>query len=338
MDLTTIIVAGVTAAIGVTGAAFALSAIGLNVQFGLARLINFGHVSFMLAGAYGFAIVSDPAGLDWPTWAGVIAGLAAGAVLAVLLGVPTLRLRGDYLAIVTIAAAEILRLLASSRWADPVTHGPRGIQSAGADVLDANPYPSGRYGLRSIAGWQIDLVFSARQIWMMTIAWTLVALAMLAMWRLTRSPWGRLVRAIGDDEDAVSGVGKNVFAYKLQALIVGGVLAALAGIVLAIDRQNVSPGEYRPLITFYIYTIVIVGGPATLWGPLIGTLVFWFLFQALDVFLRQAVAEGWFNGVVDTVDVGAIRFAFVGLSLMLLMIFRPQGFFGSRQEQMIGAR
>ncbi len=338
MDVTDIVVAGITAAIGVTGAAFVLSAIGLNVQFGLARLINFGHVAFMLAGAYGFATVCDPTGLAWPTWVGVIAGLAAGALLALIMGIPTLRLRGDYLAVVTIATAEILRLLATSRWADPVTHGPRGIQSAGGNILDINPIPSGRYGIRSIAGWNIDLVFSARQLWVMAIAWSIVVIAMVAMWRLMRSPWGRVVRAIGDDEDAVSSVGKSVFSYKLQALVLGGVIAALAGIVLAIDRQNVSPGEYRPLITFYIYTIVVLGGPATLWGPLIGTLVFWFLFQALDVFLRQAVAEGWFNGVVDTVDVGAIRFAFVGLSLMVLMIFRPQGFFGSRHEQMIDAR
>jgi branched-chain amino acid transport system permease protein len=338
MDLTTIVVAGITAAVGVTGAAFALSAIGLNVQFGMARLLNFGHVAFMLVGAYGFAVVCDPTGLDAPTWVGVLAGLGAGAALAVLLGVPTLRLRGDYLAIVTIAAAEILRLAANSRWADSVTHGPRGIQSAGADIVDANPIPSGRYGLRSVGGWTIDFVFSARQLWIMAIAWTLVALTMFAMSRLMGSPWGRVVRAVGDDEDAVSSVGKNVFAYKLQALTVGGLIAALAGMVLALDRQNVSPGEFQPLVTFYIYTIVIIGGPGTLWGPIVGSFVFWFLFQAFDVFLRQAVAEDWFGGIVDTVDVGAIRFAVLGLSLMLLMIFRPQGFFGSRQEQIISAR
>lgn len=330
MDIPLIISAGLTAALGVTGATFALSAIGLNLQYGYTGLINFGHVAFMLVGAYGFAITHERGG---PTWLGVVVGMAAAAVLALLMGIPTLRLRGDYLAIVTIATAEMLRLLVNSRWLQPVTNGPLGIQGAGSDVVRANPVPRGRYGWSAI-----NLDFTARQLWLMAIAWGLVAIAMIAMWRLIRSPWGRMIRAIRDDEAAVRSVGKNVFAYKMQALVVGGMFGALAGMVLALDRQHVAPNEFLPLITFYTYVIIILGGAGSIWGPLFGAMTFWFLLRAFETFLSQAVGEGWFGGLIADIDVGPIRWASVGVGLMLLMIFRPQGFFGSRQEQLISAR
>lgn len=363
MDVLAIITNGIVAALGVTGAAYALSAIGLNLQFGYAGLINFGHVAFMLVGAYGFAVTADT-GVH--TGFAIIVGLAAAAALALVIGMPTLRLRGDYLAIVTIAAAEILRLLANSRWLAPLTNGPRGIQSAGQDLVRTGVeprgigfpswvpligdkslgIPDGRYGpswtlpswVPGIGGDQFVVQFTARQLWLMLIAWGLVALALLMVYRLMNSPWGRVIRAIRDDEEAVRSVGKNVYAYKQQALVVGGMLGGLAGIVLTLDRQNVVPADFQPLITFYVYVIVILGGAGTVLGPLFGALSFWFLLRAFETFLSQAEAEGWFGTVITSVDIGPVRWLMVGLGLMLLMLFRPQGLVGSRSEQMIDAR
>jgi branched-chain amino acid transport system permease protein len=318
---------GTRAAVGATAAAFALSAIGLNIQFGYAGLLNFGHVGFMLMGAYGTAITVDAGG---SLWLGVLVGLGAGGVLALALGIPTLRLRADYLAIVTISAAEILRITARSTFAAPLTKGVFGIQQFAGDYLDNNPIADGSYGFG-------DFRFDERQLWVMTAAWFLVLLSAIFTWKIVRSPWGRVVRAIREDEDAARSLGKNVFGYKIQALVLGGSFGALAGVVLAVDQQNVNPDTYMPLLTFYAFTIVILGGPGTVLGPIVGAAVFWFLFEFVGEFMFSALELGWLPGFIDTTDVGPIRFGLVGLGLALLMVYRPQGVFGKREEMLLDA-
>jgi branched-chain amino acid transport system permease protein len=315
------------AAIGVPAAAYALSAIGLNLQFGYTGLLNFGHVAFMLVGAYGTAITVD---LGGSLWLGIPIGIALAALLGLLLGFPTLRLRADYLAIVTIAAGEILRLIVRSSGAEPLTNGVFGIQAFADEFFDLNPIADGRYGIGRFR-------FDERTLWVLIAAWVLVALGTWIIWKLTRSPWGRVIRSIREDEDAARSLGKNVFWYKLQSLMIGGAYGAMAGIVLAVDQQNVSADFFIPLLTFYAYTIVILGGPGTVLGPIFGSILFWFLFELLDEFLFDAVAAGWFGNVIETTDVGAIRFAAVGVGLMILMAFRPQGIFGKREEVLLDA-
>jgi branched-chain amino acid transport system permease protein len=315
------------AAIGVPAAAYALSAIGLNLQFGYTGLLNFGHVAFMLVGAYGAAITVD---LGGSLWLGIPLGIAFAALLGLLLGFPTLRLRADYLAIVTIAAGEILRLIVRSSGAEPLTNGVFGIQAFADEFFDLNPIADGRYGIGRFR-------FDERTLWVLIAAWVLVALGTWIIWKLTRSPWGRVIRSIREDEDAARSLGKNVFWYKLQSLMIGGAYGAMAGIVLAVDQQNVSADFFIPLLTFYAYTIVILGGPGTVLGPIFGSILFWFLFELLDEFLFDAVAAGWFGNVIEPTDVGAIRFAAVGVGLMVLMAFRPQGIFGKREEVLLDA-
>jgi len=328
MDWVKLFIDAGRAAVGVPAAAYALSAIGLNLQFGYTGLLNFGHVASMLVGAYGLAITVD---LGGSMWLGIPIGILAAVLLGLLLGIPTLRLRADYLAIVTIAAGEILRIVVRSSWAKPLTNGIFGIQSFADAFFDLNPIPTGLYGIGRFR-------FDERTVWVLLMAWSLVALATLFLWKLTSSPWGRVLRAVREDEDAATSLGKNVFNYKLQSLMVGGAIGALAGIVLAIDQQNVTPDNYIPLLTFYAFTIVILGGPGTLFGPIVGSMIFWFLFQFLDGFMTGAVGNGWFGSLLDSTDVGPIRFAIFGLGLMLLMIFRPQGLFGKREEMLIDAR
>jgi branched-chain amino acid transport system permease protein len=129
-----------------------------------------------------------------------------------------------------------------------------------------------------------------------------------------------------------------VFGYKMQSLMIGGVIGALAGMYLAIDQQSVTPDFYIPLLTFYAFTIVIIGGPGTLVGPILGSMIFWFIFESLDGFMTRIVEAGWTGDVLTMVDVGALRFVFFGIGLMLLMIYRPQGILGKREEMLLDAR
>jgi branched-chain amino acid transport system permease protein len=328
MDWVGIFVEASRSAIGVPAAAYALSAVGLNLQFGYTGLLNFGHVAFMLVGAYGTAITVDQGG---PLWLGIVIGLVLGLILAVLIGIPTLRLRADYLAIVTIAVGEILRLLVRSRLAAPLTKGIFGIQRFANRFFELNPLPDGRYGIG-------NLRFSERTAWVVLVGWVLVIAVTLLVRRLVNSPWGRVIKAIREDEDAVRSLGKNVFLYKIQALMVGGAIGALAGAYLAIDQQNVAPDTYIPLLTFYAFTVVIIGGPGTIWGPLVGSMLFWFLFEFLDEFMTEALLAGWFGDGVDGTDIGPLRFMLFGIGLMWLMAYRPQGLFGSREELLLDVR
>ena len=328
MDPVSILVEATRAAIGVPAAAYALSAVGLNLQFGYTGLLNFGHVGFMLMGAYGMAITVDQGG---PLWLGLLVGLALAALLGILIGIPTLRLRADYLAIVTIAVGEILRLIVRSRWAAPVTKGVFGIQRFADGFFALNPLPHGRYGFGTLR-------FDQRTMWVVIVGWVVVVLITLLVRRLVGSPWGRVIRAIREDEDAARSLGKNVFAYKMQSLMIGGGIGALAGMYLAIDQQNVTPDAYIPLLTFYAFTIVIMGGPGTLWGPVVGSILFWFVFELLDGLMNGAMAEGWFGNALESTDIGPIRFALFGIGLMWLMAYRPQGLFGSREESLIDGR
>jgi branched-chain amino acid transport system permease protein len=321
VNLGDIVFPAIRAAIGVPAAAYALSALGLNVHFGYTGLSNFGQVGFMLVGAYGTAITVDHGG---PLWLGILVGIGAAVVLGLLLGLPTLRLRADYLAIVTIATAEILRLLTRTRRLSGLTKGVFGIQRFANDFYRINPIPDGRYGIGQIS-------FSARNLWVILVGWGLVGLVSLLLYLLVGSPWGRVLKSIREDEDAARSLGKSVFAYKLQSLVLGGVFGALAGILLAIDTQSVNPDTYLAVVTFFAYTVLVLGGPAKVLGPVLGAVVFWFLLQLTDGILREG-----FN--MSGGDVGAIRFAMVGLGLMLLMIFRPQGIVGTREGAVLDDR
>lgn len=329
MDFVQVFIDGARAAIGVPAIVYALAGLGLNIQFGQAGLLNFGHVAFLLVGAYGTAIAVTL--WSWPFFAAVGFGITMGIVLAMLLGIPTLRLRAEYLAIVTIAAAEILRIVVRSQSFESITGGPQGIGGFSGTFHDLNPISEGRYGVG-------DLTFNERALWVIIVGWVLVIAAVAFVSLLTRSPWGRVLRAIREDEDAARSLGKNVFAYKLQALAVGGGIAAVGGIVLSVSSDFVDPAFWRPIVTFFAYTIVILGGPGRVAGPVLGASLFWFVFQSFDTLLRQAVTDDSFAGrFITSTDLGNIRFATVGLVLVLLVVFRPQGLTGRREESFVDA-
>ena len=330
MNWERILVNALEASIGLETVVFALAAIGLNVHFGYTGLLNFGQAAFLAVAGYGLATIVSTYGL--PFWLGIIVGLAAAVVLALLLGVPTLRLRADYLAIVTIAAAEIVRLIARSVTFEDTFGGSDGRQAFAGGFYDLNPYPDGNYAIGSFG-------FNARQMWVLTVGWSLVILCCLIVFLLMRSPWGRVLKAIREDEDAVRSLGKNVYAYKMQSLIIGGVLGCLGGFIYAIGQAAIQPDFFGTETTFFAYTVLILGGAARVASPVVGAAIFWVILSLTDNILAEGIAAGYIpNSVLTGSEVGQVRFMLVGLALMLLMIYRPQGIFGDRKELALDAR
>jgi ABC-type branched-subunit amino acid transport system permease subunit len=301
--------------------AYALAALGLAVHFGYAGLLNMGIAGFMALGAYGYAISILTFGLPW--YVGVLVGIVASLVFALILGIPTLRLRGDYLAIVTIAAAEVLRLLFLTSAFDEVTGSADGLSGYHTEFRAANPIPEGVYGFGpwtyNEIGW-----------WVRILGFVALALAAVMVYRLVNSPWGRALKGIREDEDAVRSLGKNVFGYKLQALMIGGGIAALGGIVYAMDR-NVNSGVYVTSLTFFVYTALLLGGAATVFGPLLGSVIFWVLQAFLSNLLPALVSAGVLP-FMSSIQSSTVRFILTGIALMLIVIFRPQGILGNKKE------
>jgi branched-chain amino acid transport system permease protein len=148
---------------------------------------------------------------------------------------------------------------------------------------------------------------------------------------MMKSPWGRVLKGIREDEDAVRSLGKNVFFYKLQSLIIGGLFAGLGGIVFVISMSNVQPSTWVTTFTFMIWTVLLLGGAATILGPIAGGMLFFVLLTLTNELLAGLVAIGWLP-FLDQPQVAQIRFILIGLALMLLVIFRPQGIFGNKKE------
>lgn len=308
-------------------AAYALAAVGLAVHFGFTGLLNFGQAGFMAVGGYAFTITVVK--FDWPIWAGLLATVVATVIFALILGIPTLRLRADYLSIVTIASAEIVRLAVKTPEFTPVTGGSDGINGAGTRFYEqTNLLPDDfRFGVGV-------LTYTSTNWWIRIVAWVVVALACLLVYLLMRSPWGRVIRGIREDEDAVRALGKNVYSYKMQALILGGVLAGFAGVIFVIPR-SLQPDNYGTQLTFFLYTILLLGGAATVFGPIVGAMIFWVVLSLSDGLLSLGVAQHIIP--ITTVQQGPIRFIIVGVALMLLVIFRPQGIFGNKRETFFNA-
>jgi branched-chain amino acid transport system permease protein len=318
------------AAVSLDAVAYALAAIGLNMHFGYSGLLNFGQVGFMAVGAYSIAITVN--NLELSMWLGLPIGIGAAIVFALLLGLPTLRLRADYLAIVTIAAAEIFRLVVRAASLRDVTGGSSGMTQFARDFYSVNPFSNGRYGF-----WVFR--FDERRTWLLLVCWTVVALVTAVTFLLMRSPWGRVMKAVREDEDAARSLGKNVYWYKMQSLVFGGICGALAGFAFAIGTQSVQPDTYSSPVTFFALTALIVGGMARVFGPIIGSMIFWVLLSATDGILREASKADYIpTSIINGTQIGQFRFMLVGLALMLLPVFRPQGIFGDKREIQLDAR
>jgi neutral amino acid transport system permease protein len=304
-------------------AAFALAAIGVNLQFGYTGLLNIGQAGFMLLGAYGVAITIEFGG---SLWLGVIIAMVAAVLFALILGLPTLKLRGDYLAIVTIAAAEIIRIVGGDQSLAPITGAVAGIPGTkyqGA-FTDLSPFPQN--GLFTIGPYTYPLSAGSSW-WLIIVGWVLVIIVALLVWLLVRSPWGRVIRGIREDQDAARSLGKNVQVYKMQSLIIGGVIGSLGGVIYALSA-SVQPDSFGRTTTFLLYTCLILGGAATVFGPILGS----FLYFIVLVGLRDVITEFVPSSIMNQQQIPQFTWIVVGVGLMVLVIFRPQGILGNKKE------
>ena len=316
---------------------FGLAALGLNVHFGFTGLLNFGQAVFMAAGAYGLAMIVITLGplygwIPGSFWVGVFVGVVVFPLaLAAIMGVPTLRLRADYLAIVTIAAAEMFRIIARSPSFDKWTGSSDGLGEFADTFYNLSPFDRGE---RYLFG-----LFTGNQMWVVLIGWFVLAIAVIIVWALMRSPWGRVLRAIREDEDAARSLGKNAYWYKMQALWLGGVLGALGGMLRAIGQQSTQPQQFITDFTFFAWVALILGGAGTILGPVIGAAILYGILNFTDAFLREAVANDVIpDSIMDGTQVGQVRFMLIGLGLIILAAFRPQGIFGSKEEMALDDR
>lgn len=309
---------------------FGLAAIGLNMHFGFTGLLNFGQAVFMAAGAYGLSMAVATLGLNF--WWGLLLGIVVfPLILAAIMGVPTLRLRADYLAIVTIAASEMFRIIARSPSLDRWTGSSDGLTAFAKTFYEFSPYDKQE---RYFFG-----LFIGNQMWVITVGWVVLALVVGAVFLMMRSPWGRVLKAIREDEDAARSLGKNAYWFKMQALALGGVFGALGGMMRAIGTQSAQPQSFITDITFFAWVALILGGAAKVGGPVVGAAILYGVLNFTDVFLRNSVADGWMpEWLMTGTQVGQVRFMMIGLALVLLAAFRPQGIFGSKEEMALDDR
>lgn len=309
---------------------FALAAIGLNIHFGFTGLLNFGQAVFMAAGAYGLSMAVATLGLNF--WVGLVLGIIVfPLLLALVMGVPTLRLRSDYLAIVTIAASEMFRIIARSPSLDRWTGSSDGLTGFANTFYELSPFDRSQ---RYLFG-----IFIGNQMWVVLVGWVAVVLVSVGVWAVLRSPWGRVLRAIREDEDAARSLGKNAYWFKMQALILGGVIGALGGMLRAIGTQSAQPQNFITDVTFFAWVALILGGVAKVGGPILGAAILYGILSFTDILLRQMVEAGIIStSVMDGTQVGQVRFMLIGLGLVLLAAFRPQGILGSKEEMALDDR
>lgn len=239
------------------GCMYAVLTLSLNLQYARGGMINFGTVAYFAAGAYAYAIVTQEppsgldqyaVGLDWPWWAGVLAAGLAAAVFAVVTGWPTLRLRGEYLALTTFAFAEVLHSV----------------------LLNERRIGNGSVGMANVKQPDIAVIETA---YLYAGAALLLMLATMLLYRqILASPYGRAMDAIRDDETAAQAVGKDIERIRFQIFVISAVPIGFAGALFAMITTLVAPSLFTAEVTFFVWIALILGGERTILGAVLGTL------------------------------------------------------------------
>jgi neutral amino acid transport system permease protein len=426
---------GYLISLAISIATYALFSLGLNLQWGFTGLINFGHIAFMTLGAYTTVLLSEK---GVPLIIAVLAGGLLAAFLGLLIGLSTLRLREDYLAIVTIGVSEVVRLVATNE--EKLTNGTRGVVGFPLPLNDGDlniVLKAGMSGILTVivglsvwklwqwlsqlpqgdrlksrnrkvllfSGYVVCLALLTLSLWLglsvdsiflivaivplalgigipyfglenplgqiknqswnthlalgaSTLAfgligmiywanlmglwenysykagllWLLIVAVALVFWRLqalVSSPWGRVLKAIREDEEVARALGKNVFRYKLQSLMIGGAIAGIAGAFYAWQLTFINPDGFVPLVTFNAWIIVVLGGSGNNVGTLLGAAIFW----AYDAVTRLVLPNLLH---MDSARLGAFRVMLIGLLMIVLMMWRPQGILGKKEELTLG--
>ena len=314
--------------IGLAGM-YALLSFGLNAQWGFTGLINFSVAAFFGIGAYGSALMtadSSPIAGGFNPLVGLVVALVVAFVLALLIGIPTLRLRADYLAIASLGLAEVVRLVVlNERWLTNGSAGVRGIPSffKGWPVLST--FPEAMPGLRLVVipGSPIILGTSFWEALLnVLLVLTFAGVTFFVLRRAHQSPWGRVLRTIRSDEDLARALGKNTYSFKMQSFILGSLIMALAGVFYTHLNLYVGPGDLDPITTFYAWVAVILGGSGSNRGALFGGIVI--------VTIREGTR--FLNDVALPVDPAPLRLLLIGVVIVAVMRYRPQGILPPQRE------
>jgi branched-chain amino acid transport system permease protein len=290
--------------------AFAIIALGLNLQWGFTGLFNVGVAGFVAVGAYTSALLTTPevagrmGGWGWPVAAGWLAAMLTSGLAGLLVGAIALRLRHDYLAITTFGIAVTIQLIANN--ATKLTGGPFGVQFI--------PKP-----LQSWLGTGLPWTIAY-----LVLALTILALSYLALDRLVRSPWGRVLRAIREDEHAATSLGKRAFVYRMQSFVIGSMLMGLGGAVYAHFVGYVAPEDFLPILTFQIWAMLIVGGSGNNRGAIIGAFVVWCFWAAAGSLLRDWIPQA------EQARAAALQVVLIGTLIAVMLVVRPRGISGEK--------
>ena len=352
-------------------AVFALLTLALNLHWGYTGLFNIGVAGFMAVGVYTMAILTadpggSPAGLGLPIPIGVIGGTIAAGLVGAVIALPALRVRADYFAIITLGFSEIVRLSITSGTLRQIEVGERVYGTGGGSGVRYTPVDTVvpwlldfsvvavvgdvLYGVGEVVGISQSII--NRLLYALVII-AFVLLFYLLLYRIARSPFGRVLKAIREDEIVARSLGKNTQLAKIKVFTLGCALMGLAGILWIGSRSLVTPESFMPVVTFYIFVALIVGGAGSNTGSVLGGFVFAaFLWEGprfvrtilrsnldvrspptiYDAFVELAALDpmplvGYFVGSLDE-----IRWVIIGVVLVLLMIYRPEGLLGARKE------
>lgn len=292
---------------------FVLMGLGLNIVVGSAGLLDLGYVAFFAVGAYTTAILTSPLSPTWTPeltlnfmslegWAIVLTVLAMAALAGIFIGTPVIKLRGDYLAIVTLGFGEIIRILFLSDWLAPYFGGAQGITNI----------PSAEIGPVEIKGTNSQAMFY--------LIAAFVAVAIYVSWRLQKSRTGRAWTALREDEDVAEAMGINTTAVKLTAFVTGAVFASMAGMLFAVKVGSIFPNSFKLLVSIIILVIVIVGGMGSIPGVIIGAVV-------LIGILGGPTQPGLLQ------EFGEFKLLIYGALLVVMMLKRPEGLWPSIRRQ-----
>jgi branched-chain amino acid transport system permease protein len=269
---------------------FGILALSLNLEFGFAGLANFGKVVFFLIGAYTYALLSQ---IGVPFYLCLIAGAIISAAFGLLVSLPALRLRADYLAIALLTFGEILRL-----------------------IVKSEDFAGGDWGIpvSPVFAWTgSELIYRLENVGLVYLC---LFICFLAAQLLANSPYGRVMRAVREDEVAAEALGKNRARYKAEVLMLGSAMAGIAGGLYAQYLHYVLPGMFMPMVTFTVWIMVLLGGPANNWGALLGAAL-------VTLFERGAnIAKDY---LALPIDPGNLQYILFGALIILVLLYRPQG-------------
>ena len=279
---------------------YALMALGLNLVWGMTGMINLGLVGFFATGAYVSALATKR--LGWPMALGLVAAVAGAAGAGVVMAMLTARLRGDYLAIITLGFSEVVRITASNEiWLTNGTDGISGISGP----------------------WRGSLTPAAFNVLYLGIVTVFVAATLALLQRIRHSPYGRVLRAIRDDDQVAAVAGKRVIAFKVQAFAVSSGILGLAGALYGHYTSFIAPETFVPLLTIYVVLALTAGGTGNNVGAVVGALL------VVSFLEGTRFMTGWLPGL-KPVQIAAVREFTIGASLIVILRFRPGGLLPER--------